>query len=147
MNWITKFIKPKIKSLFKKRSLSNNEETLWTTCSCKNLIYKEDLKVNLTINFGNIIKNNSRIRDFFNNDGRLNFDGVIKKSSRYKFSKIEKFDQFEPVISFDNKNIIFFDDKGSILKFNDKSELIWKKNHYLKLEKKLKPVLQFANDE
>ena len=46
MNWITKFIKPKIKSLFKKRSLSNNEETLWTTCSCKNLIYKEDLKVN-----------------------------------------------------------------------------------------------------
>tara|TARA_A100001011_G_scaffold237993_1_gene245941 strand:+ start:11092 stop:12015 length:924 start_codon:yes stop_codon:yes gene_type:complete len=46
MNWITKFIKPKIKSLFKKRSLSNNEETLWTTCSCKNLIYKEDLKLN-----------------------------------------------------------------------------------------------------
>ena len=46
MNWITKFIKPKIKSLFKKRSLKN-EETLWTTCQCKNLIYKEDLKSNL----------------------------------------------------------------------------------------------------
>ena len=45
MNWITKFIKPKIKSLFKKRSLKN-EETLWTTCGCKNLIYKEDLKIN-----------------------------------------------------------------------------------------------------
>ena len=29
MNWITKFIKPKIKSLFKKRSLKS-EETLWT---------------------------------------------------------------------------------------------------------------------
>ena len=46
MNWITKFIKPKIKSLFKKRSLKS-EETLWTTCQCKNLIYKEDLKSNL----------------------------------------------------------------------------------------------------
>ena len=114
---------------------------LWTTAQDipkeKNTNYKEifaddqtldkELNANLTIKFGNIIKNNSRIRDFFNNDGRLNFDGVIKKSSRYKFSKIEKFDQFEPVISFDNKNIIFFDDKGSILKFNEKSELIWKK--------------------
>jgi|TARA_B110000211_G_scaffold226904_1_gene281019 acetyl-CoA carboxylase carboxyl transferase subunit beta len=45
LNWITKFIKPKIKSLFKKRSFKN-EETLWTTCGCKNLIYKEDLKTN-----------------------------------------------------------------------------------------------------
>ena len=45
MNWITKFIKPKIKSLFQKRS-SKVDETLWTTCGCKNLIYKEDLKSN-----------------------------------------------------------------------------------------------------
>jgi acetyl-CoA carboxylase carboxyl transferase subunit beta len=45
MNWITKFIKPKIKSLFKKRA-SKNDESLWTTCGCKNLIYKEDLKSN-----------------------------------------------------------------------------------------------------
>ena len=42
MNWITKFIKPKIKSLFEKKS-SKIEENLWTTCGCKNLIYKEDL--------------------------------------------------------------------------------------------------------
>ena len=46
MNWITKFIKPKIKSLFEKRS-SKIEENLWTTCGCKNLIYKEDLESNL----------------------------------------------------------------------------------------------------
>ncbi|MDB9799513.1 acetyl-CoA carboxylase carboxyl transferase subunit beta [Pelagibacteraceae bacterium] len=45
MNWITKFIKPKINSLFKKRA-TKNDETLWTTCGCKNLIYKEDLKSN-----------------------------------------------------------------------------------------------------
>jgi len=46
MNWITKFIKPKIKSLFEKRS-SKSEENLWTTCGCKNLIYREDLQSNL----------------------------------------------------------------------------------------------------
>ncbi len=45
MNWITKFIKPKIRSLFEKKS-SKVEENLWTTCSCKNLIYKEDLNSN-----------------------------------------------------------------------------------------------------
>ena len=45
MNWITKFIKPKIKALFEKRS-SKIEENLWTTCGCKNLIYKEDLNSN-----------------------------------------------------------------------------------------------------
>ena len=45
MNWITKFIKPKIKSLFEKRS-SKSEGSLWTTCGCKNLIYKEDLQSN-----------------------------------------------------------------------------------------------------
>ena len=46
MNWITKFIKPKIKSLFEKRS-SKIKENLWTACECKNLIYKEDLTSNL----------------------------------------------------------------------------------------------------
>ena len=48
MNWITKFIRPKIKSLFEKRS-SKVEENLWATCSCKNLIYKEDLETNLKV--------------------------------------------------------------------------------------------------
>ena len=46
MNWITKFIKPKIKSLFQKRSAKDSSEALWTTCGCKNLVYKEDLKTN-----------------------------------------------------------------------------------------------------
>ena len=45
MNWISKFIKPKIKSLFKKKT-SSSEETLWISCECKNLIYKDDFKLN-----------------------------------------------------------------------------------------------------
>ena len=45
MNWITKFIKPRIKSLFKKKT-SSSDETLWISCQCKNLIYKDDFKSN-----------------------------------------------------------------------------------------------------
>ena len=46
MNWITKFIKPKIAALFKKKT-ADSEQVLWTTCECKNLIYKEDLQKDL----------------------------------------------------------------------------------------------------
>jgi len=46
LNWITKFIKPKIASLFRKKT-ADSEHVLWTTCECKNLIYKEDLQKNL----------------------------------------------------------------------------------------------------
>ena len=106
----------------------------------------KELNANVPINLGNIFNNDPKIRDYFNNDGRLNFDGVLKKSSRYKFSKIKNFYQFEPKISFNDKDLIFFDNKGSILKFDDKSKLIWKKNYYSKSEKKLKPILQFANN-
>ena len=107
----------------------------------------KELNANVPINLGNIFNKDPKVRDHFNNDGRLNFDGVLKKSSRYKFSKIKNFYQFEPKISFNNKNLIFFDNKGSILKFDDKSKLIWKKNYYSKSEKKLKPILQFANND
>ena len=48
MNWISKFIKPKLKKLFKKQT-TKNEESLWTSCSCQELIYKEDLKKNLHV--------------------------------------------------------------------------------------------------
>ena len=104
--------------------------------------FNSDLKIKL---LSKVIKDSSN-NDYSNNIGRLNFDGSLKKSSRYKFSKIKKFDQYQPEISFQKKNVIFFDNKGSILKFNDKSELIWKKNYYSKSEKKLNPILQLAND-
>jgi len=106
----------------------------------------KELNANVPINLGNFFNKDPKVRDYFNNDGRLNFDGVLKKSSRYKFSKIKNFYQFEPKISFNNKDLIFFDNKGSILKFDDKSKLIWKKNYYSKSEKKLNPILQFANN-
>ena len=49
MNWITKFIKPRLKTLLKKRQLKSSETGLWTTCVCQQLIYKEDLHNNLFV--------------------------------------------------------------------------------------------------
>jgi len=82
-----------------------------------------------------------------NNEGRFNFDGNLKKISRYSFKKIKNFHEYEPQVSFNKNDLIFFDNNGSILKFNDNSKLIWKKNYYSKSEKKQNPILQFANDK
>ena len=108
---------------------------------------EKELNSNLSIKLIEDTNFNSVVRNYFNNDGRLNYNGNLEKSSRYKFSKIKNFHQFEPEISYFNNNIIFFDNKGSILQFDNKSKLIWKKNYYTKSEKKLKPILQFANNK
>ena len=107
----------------------------------------EELNTNINLNFSSNLKKTKLSKKLTNNDGRVNFDGLLKKSSKYKFSKIENFYQFEPVISFNKDNIIFFDDKGTILQFDRNSKLIWKKNYYSKSEKKLDPILQFANND
>ena len=106
----------------------------------------QELNTNINLNLSkNFTKNKLSVK-FTNNDGRVNFDGSLKKSSKYKFSKIENFYQFEPIIAFNKDNVIFFDDKGTVLQFNNRSKLIWKKNYYTKSEKKSNPILQFAND-
>ena len=105
--------------------------------------FNPDLKIKLS---GKLI-NNSFINNFDNNNGRINYNGNLKKISRFKFSKIDNFDESEPEIIFSENNVIFFDNKGSILKFDNSSKLIWKKNYYSKPEKKLKPLLFFANNK
>ena len=105
--------------------------------------FNPGLKIKLTAK----LINNSFINNFDNNNGRINYNGNLKKISRFKFSKIDDFDEFEPEIIFLNNNVIFFDSKGSILKFDNSSKLIWKKNYYSKSEKKLKPILFFANNK
>ncbi len=107
----------------------------------------QELNTNINLNFSSSPKKSKLSKKLTNNDSRVNFDGSLKKSLKYKFSKIENFYQVEPVISFYKKNIIFFDDKGTILQFDENSRLVWKKNYYTKSEKKLDPILQFANND
>mgnify|MGYP001255999873 FL=1 len=128
------------------QNIPQNDISNYKEIFVKEEALSRELNQNVPINIGNKINQNLKTRNYFNNDGRLNYNGELKKSSRYKFSKIKNFYQFEPTISFNDKNLIFFDNKGSILYFNDKSKLIWKKNYYSKSEKKLNPVLQFTND-
>ena len=107
----------------------------------------QELNTNISLNFSKSFTKNNLSKKFTNNDGRVNFDGSLKKSLKYKFSKIENFYQFEPELSFNKGNIIFFDDKGTVLQFDERSKLIWKKNYYTKSEKKSNPILQFANND
>ncbi len=110
-------------------------------------VQETEFNINLKINLKGKVVNNSFINNLSNNNGRTNYNGKLKSISRFKFSKIDNFNQFEPSIIFSNNNVIFFDNKGSILKFDNSSKLIWKKNHYSKSEKNLKPILFFANNK
>ena len=121
-----------------------NKKQLFKTTTLANFEINEDLEI--------VIKSKKFKKDSFqnnlsNNNERLNYNGALKKASKFRFSKIDRFQEFEPEIIFDKENLIFFSNKGSILKFNNQSKLLWKKNYYSKNEKKLKPILFFANDK
>ena len=86
---------------------------------------KKELNQSLKLSFS--LGKDEKISKNYNNLGMINFDKPLKKTSRYKFSRIKNFYQFEPVISHNDGELIFFDNKGSILKFDKKSKLKWKK--------------------
>ena len=113
----------------------------------KEKILKKEFNTNLKIKINSNLSSNYKNNINSNNSGLLNFSGELKRSSRYKFSKIKNFYQYEPELIFDGNNLIFFENKGTILKFDENSKLVWKKNFYLKQEKKLNPVLQFASND
>ena len=105
------------------------------------------LNTSLKIKLLDLPRNKNFFNNYSNNNGRINYDGNLKKVSRFKFSKIDNFFQYNPEIHFIDNNIIFFDNKGAIFKFDNNSDLIWKKNYYSKVEKKQNPILAFANDK
>ena len=107
----------------------------------------EEVNLNVRIKLDSKLSNNSLKNNFTNNEGRINFNGNLKKISKYKFKKIDNFNRFEPELVFDKKNLIFFDNKGSILKFDQNSKLLWKKNYYVRSEKKLRPMLSMASNQ
>ena len=100
-----------------------------------------DLKIKSLIKFKNKPFQNNKT----NSNGNINFDTNFKKISDYKFSKIKKFEFYQPELFFTNSDeIIFFNGKGTIFKLNQNLKEIWKINNYNKKEKKLNPILYFA---
>ncbi|MDB4082345.1 PQQ-like beta-propeller repeat protein [Candidatus Pelagibacter sp.] len=101
---------------------------------------------NLEIKLQSKTKNKSFLNNLKNNNGRTSFNGNLEVTKKFKFSKIENFNEYDPEVTFYNDNLVFFDKKGTILMFDNNAELIWKKNNYTKPEKKQNPILFFANN-
>ena len=131
----------------KKQKIKEEKKIIIKKLFEKEKALEKEFNPNLKINLSAKLIDNSFINNFDNNNGRVNYNGTLKSISKFKFSKIDNFNQLEPEIIFDKNNVIFFDDKGSILKFDNFSKLIWKKNYYTKAEKKSKPILFFANNK
>ncbi len=110
-------------------------------------IYKEEFNTDLKIKLKSNFKKNSFINNLSNNNGIVNFNGDLNKISKFKFSKIEKFDEYQPELLLTNEGLVlFFDDKGTIFSFGNEKKEIWRNNIYSKNEKKLKPILYFGSD-
>ena len=120
------------------------EEKLFVDVKIYQKEFNPDLKIRLKKNF----KKNSFVNNLLNNNGIVEFNGELKKVSKYKFSKVSQFDYYQPELLLTEKNtLIFFDDKGTILNFSNDNKLIWKNNIYSKNEKKQNPVLYFASNK
>ncbi len=104
--------------------------------------FNQDLKLDLSS-----IKINNKKNYNQNNLGLQNYKGDLDKIGSFKFSKFKDVNQLNSKPIFFEEGIIFFDKKGSIIKYDNNQKIVWKKNHYSKTEKKLKPKLNFLLDD
>ena len=119
-------IKKNIKQVFSENKIINTE-------------FNQELKLDLTkIRSGNKIIGNQ------NNYGSQDYIGSLNKIGNYKFSKLDNIKEINYKPLFLDNGLIFFDNKGSIIRYNNKQKVLWKKNHYSKYEKKLRPKLNFV---
>ncbi len=129
-------------------NLKSENENIEKELFAEKKVYEKEFNPELKIRLKNNFNNKSFINNYLNNNGIVKFDGELKKISKYKFSKISQFNQYQPELLFTNKNnLIFFDDKGTILNFGINKRLIWKKNIYSKNEKKQNPILYFDSND
>ena len=111
-------------------------------------IYEEEFNTGLKIRLKGDLKKKNSNKNLLNNTGIVKFNGQLKKISKYKFSKIDKFYQYQPELLITKENtLIFFNDKGTVLNFAKNNKLVWKNNVYSKFEKKQKPILYFASND
>jgi outer membrane protein assembly factor BamB len=127
----------------KEQDLVKDQGDLKLLFQKENIITREfNNEVKININKKLISRNTNTELD--NNEGLVDYQGNIKKISKYNYSKIKQYKKLEPDLIFFRDGIIFFDNNGSILKFDNNSKLIWKKNYYSKNEKKLNPLLHMT---
>ena len=106
---------------------------------------KKEFNKNLKLNLSELTNSEVFFKNNTNNAGNINFSTNFDKTINYKFKTIKEFDFNQPELIFTkDESIVFFDGKGSIFKINNELKEIWKVNHYTKREKKLKPIIYFA---
>ena len=113
----------------------------------KKVVIIKEFNSNTLIKLDNTNVSNKKPNYITNNLGIEIINEDLNKSSKFRFSKIDNFGYFEPELNFDDKTFFFFDNKGNLIKFDENFKILWKKNYYSKSEKKLKPILSFANDK
>ena len=107
----------------------------------------KEFNPNLNLKLTNLTKGEVFFANNTNNAGNINFNTNFDITINYKFKTIKEFDFNQPELIFtQDKNVVFFDGKGSIFKINNDLKEIWKVNHYTKREKKLKPIIYFAQN-
>ncbi len=127
----------------KKESVDSNKKSKIIFGKSKPIV--NELNPNLILKLSKLTKGEVFLGNNTNNVGNINFETNFSKTSTYKFSVIKEFDFNQPELIFtEDEGIVFFDGKGSIFKINNDLEEIWKVNHYSKKEKKLKPIIYFA---
>jgi len=93
MNWLTNFVKPKLSSLVKQRSVP---EKLWNNCvSCGNMIHHKDLKENLLVcincNYHFRMSAEDRIKLFFEKENYTEINPDNISDDPLKFTDKKKY--------------------------------------------------------
>ena len=117
MNWLTNFVKPKLSSLVKRRSVP---EKLWNNCvSCGNMIHHKDLKENLFVcvncNYHFRMSAEDRIKLFFEkgNYTEINPDNISDDPLKFTDKKKYK-DRLKEYRKKTNRDDAFILIKGKI---------------------------------
>ena len=133
------------------RVWKDNQKELSNKSNIKKVFDEENLVIqefNKELNLDlSLIKINSKFIDNQNNFGSQSYKGKLNKIGIYKFSKLEELNHIDFKPLFFENGIIFFDKKGSIIRYNKNKKVIWKKNYYSKVEKKLYPKINFTLDK
>ena len=128
---------------FKDKKVEQNPNAI--TLFEKSKPIEQELNPTLNIKISTITKGEPFLSSNSNNSGNLDFNSNFENAFSYKFSTIDQFKFNQPEILFTEDNsLVFFTGKGEIFKTSTDFEEYWKVNYYTKKEKKLKPILYFA---
>ena len=117
MNWLTNFVKPKLSSLVKRRSVP---EKLWNNCvSCGNMIHHKDLKENLFVcvncNYHFRMSAEDRIKLFFEKGNYTEINPDKISDDPLKFTDKKKYkDRLKEYRKKTNRDDAFILIKGKI---------------------------------